>query len=99
MNFKGAVQKVFITAFETELSPENDIWRGVASTRTLFAAPGAGYNPLTVDEEVVTALKKTDTGVRGRLRLLGFLCLEKKRCSAAQAAGSPNLPCHHDKTG
>ena len=65
----GALRKVFITAFQTELSPENDIWRGrscrdhpgfacatlfsgVASTRTLFAAPGAGYNPLTVDEEV-----------------------------------------------
>ena len=27
---------------------------GLASTRTLFAAPGAGYNPLTVDEEVVS---------------------------------------------
>ena len=30
--------------------------QGLASTRTLFAAPGAGYNPLTVDEEVAGTL-------------------------------------------
>lgn len=48
--------------------------RGLTSTRTLFAAPGAGYNPLTVDEEVVLALKQMEgSAVKGRLRLVGFL--------------------------
>ncbi|CAK9110057.1 Alpha-protein kinase 1 [Durusdinium trenchii] len=73
VNFKGAVQKIFITALQFEDGSDGDVWRGLASTRTLFAAPGAGYNPLTVDEEVVTALRKTDAEIKGRLRLLGFL--------------------------
>ncbi|CAL1165231.1 unnamed protein product [Cladocopium goreaui] len=73
VNFKGAVQKIFITALQFETAADGDVWRGLASTRTLFAAPGAGYNPLTVDEEVVTALKRSAGSVTGRLRLLGFL--------------------------
>ena len=74
VNFKGAVQKIFITALQFETAAEGNIWRGLASTRTLFAAPGAGYNPLTVDEEVATALRRSATGeITGRLRLLGFL--------------------------
>eukprot|EP00913_Durusdinium_trenchii_P021830 g20512.t1 len=60
-------------ALQFEDGSDGDVWRGLASTRTLFAAPGAGYNPLTVDEEVVTALRKTDAEIKGRLRLLGFL--------------------------
>eukprot|EP00435_Cladocopium_sp_Y103_P045381 s1159_g13.t1 len=73
VNFKGAVQKIFITALQFETAADGNVWRGLASTRTLFAAPGAGYNPLTVDEEVVTALKRSAGTVTGRLRLLGFL--------------------------
>ncbi|CAE8581676.1 unnamed protein product [Polarella glacialis] len=80
INFKGAVQKIFITAFQTEQDKEGNVWRGLASQRTVFAAPGAGYNPLTVDEEAVTAIRRgpnnndnNTKGVRGRFRLLGYL--------------------------
>lgn len=75
---KGAVQKVFITAFQSEPEATSadgaSVWRGCQSTRTLFAAPSAGYNPLAVDEEVVTEFRRTAAGnILGRIRLLGFL--------------------------
>uniref|UniRef100_A0A7S0B2Z5 DUF6816 domain-containing protein n=1 Tax=Pyrodinium bahamense TaxID=73915 RepID=A0A7S0B2Z5_9DINO len=74
VTFKGAVQKIFITSFETETGDGGDVWRGLASTRTLLAAPGSGANPVVADEEVVTALRRGPDGdVRGRLRLIGFL--------------------------
>lgn len=73
VNFKGAVQKIFITAFQTEMDATGDIWRGLASQRTLFAAPGTGANPFAVDEEVITAIRRGPKGIRGRLRLIGFL--------------------------
>jgi len=68
--FKGAVQKTFITAFETE-SGEN-FFRGLESKRSLYRI---GTNAaFAVDEEVVTGLKrKPDGTIIGRLRLLGYL--------------------------
>jgi len=76
LTFKGQVWKVFITSFQTESGDGGDVWRGLASTRSLIAAPGSGANPFAVDEEVVTALRRQRGGnvrVRGRLRLVGFL--------------------------
>ena len=65
--------------------------RGLTSTRTLFAAPGAGYNPLTVDEEVVLALKQMEgSAVKGRLRLVGFLPPGTKASLKAWDFRNPN---------
>merc|ERR1712108_132732 len=73
----GGVQKIYVTAFRTEDDEGGDVWRGAASTRTQLAAPGAGYNPITVDEEVLTEYRRLFGGaggtVVGRVRLLGFL--------------------------
>lgn len=73
--FKGGVQKVFVTGFQSEEDVANVAWRGSSSTRTLFAAPGAGYNPIAVDEEVLTEYRQVPgtAGAAGRVRLLGFL--------------------------
>eukprot|EP00929_Paragymnodinium_shiwhaense_P005178 TRINITY_DN106803_c0_g1_i1.p1 TRINITY_DN106803_c0_g1~~TRINITY_DN106803_c0_g1_i1.p1 ORF type:complete len:374 (-),score=46.26 TRINITY_DN106803_c0_g1_i1:6-1127(-) len=83
--FKGGLQRVFVTSFLSEAGEANEepeaassMWRASVNSRTLFGAPGAGYNPLTVDEELLTEFQRVSQPgepekVRGRVRLAGFL--------------------------
>eukprot|EP00419_Tripos_fusus_P007937 CAMPEP_0172678288 /NCGR_PEP_ID=MMETSP1074-20121228/15294_1 /TAXON_ID=2916 /ORGANISM="Ceratium fusus, Strain PA161109" /LENGTH=333 /DNA_ID=CAMNT_0013496299 /DNA_START=24 /DNA_END=1025 /DNA_ORIENTATION=- len=72
--FKGGAQKVFVLGFQSEEQDSGNVWRGSQSVRTLFAAPGTGANPLVVDEEVLTELRRQPNGsVDARVRLIGYL--------------------------
>ena len=70
-------------------SCESCVHQGLASTRTLFAAPGAGYNPLTVDEEVVAcsvAISKYNRTNPGTMQSLQFLQPFESFCFPAFSA-------------